>query len=163
MVHDLLNTFEWDARKLRYRPGTAVFSADTTYSSFHAMSIDRAPEAVRARASRLIEDRRYPPTLAIGAALEALPKLTLTADVRHRLGKGLDIGPATHAGVGAEFRPLPFIPLRAGVAALSGGYLYAGGIGLELGIINLGVSAAQRRSDVGEHAMLMLSLSFGGN
>lgn len=162
VLRNVLNTFEWDATTLRYTPGSAVFTADTSYSDFDSRSIDDAPQQIRDRAARLLDELRYRPSLALGAALE-LPLVTLTADIRHRLDEGMEVGPATHAGIGAELRLIPFIPLRAGVTALSGGYQYAGGVGLELGLINLGLSASHRRSDLGEDAMVMLAVSFGAN
>ena len=164
VVYNLVNTFEWDAESFQYRRGTAMFRPDTSYTSFDAEPIAAAPDEVRSRAEALVEDLRYETSLAIGAALQLLPNLTISADIRRRLSERLEIvGPATHAGIGAEFRPLSFLPIRAGVTTLTGGRQYSGGFALDFGVINLGVAAAHRTTELGEGVAGMLSLSFGGN
>lgn len=75
----------------------------------------------------------------------------------------MEPGPATHAGIGAECRRLPSLPLRAGVARLSGGCGVAGGFGLGLRGFHLDLAASHRKSDPGRDATVMLPPSFVGN
>jgi len=56
--------------------------------------------------------------LNVGASFQVLPFLTTTADVRQELGDGMRLGERTHVGAGAELRLIPFLPLRAGLAAM---------------------------------------------
>lgn len=162
MVRNAIQTFSWDAARMVYRPGTVVFD-DSAQTNFEVESIDQAPESVRAQAQALIDDFTYKPALIVGGALRLSSLLTLSADIRHRLSEGLDVGPATHAGVGAELRLLSFLPLRGGVTYVNGGYQLAGGAGIELGFLNVNAAGAFRSSDTGENAAGMLSISFGGS
>lgn len=163
VVRNVINTFAWDESKFFFRAGTATFNADTSYSNFDAREISAAPTEIQARAAELAEELTYKPSLALGVAVQALPILTVMADVRRQLGDGMDVGPATHLGIGAELRLLPFLPLRAGATKVSGGLQLGGGVGLEVGPLNLGLSAARRTNDFGTDGIGMFSLSFGGN
>lgn len=160
-IQNLINTFEWDDSKLFVRPGEVYFNQDSTVSSFDPEPVSGGSAAVQQRALDLVEDMKFKPAVSIGAAARVTPILTVTGDLRTRFGDGIALGPKTHAGVGAELRIVPFIPLRAGVAVLSEGYQLGGGIGVEVGGFNLNVSAARRESDLGTDTMGMLGISVG--
>ena len=102
---------------------------------------------------------KFKPMVAVGAAYDALEDLTLTGEFRRRFGDGLAVGPETHLGVGVEYRPSPVIPIRAGIAAITGGFQFGAGLELALGPVHLGVAGAVQR---GDEALGMFSLSFGG-
>lgn len=158
VVKNLLNTFEWDPDALQFRHGTATWNADTSYSSFEELPIGEAPGELRERIDDLYT---FSPVLSAGAAVRVLPFLTLTGDVRHALEDNLDVGVRNHVGVGGELTILPFLPVRAGVSLVSGGYQLAGGLGLKLGPVQLSAAAAARSTELGDDAVAALSLTFG--
>lgn len=156
-VQNLVNTFAWNEDDMWYSPGEAVFNADTSDTNFDAVPLSEAPDEVRER----LDDLLFPPTLALAAAVD-LPMVTVTGEVRYRTGESLSMDSGTHVGVGAEFRPIRFLPIRAGVATVNGGYNLGAGIGLELGVFNLNVAGSRRTSDLGTDMTGALSISFGG-
>jgi hypothetical protein len=118
-----------------------------------------APTSLR----ELVDDMRYRPTVAAGGALQISDKLMLSGDARTRLvsggtAEGLDDGPDFHVGTGAEYRVLPFLPLRAGAALINGGFQLGAGIGVALGPINLSGSVLRRNGELGSDIVAMLTL-----
>lgn len=159
VLRDALNTFKWDLASLRYRSAAGLLADDE--EDPRSGPISSAPPAVRAMARRRLGSLAYPPVLALGGSLD-LPDLSLTLDLRHRFGEGLDLEPATHAGIGAEYRRLPYLPLRAGLAAVSGGYRAAAGFGVERGPIAFAIAAARIRGELGSYTCLTASLTVRG-
>lgn len=158
VVKNLFNTFEWQLEDLRYRQGHAFWNADTSDVGFDTTSIETAPAAVT---DRIDEFYTFSPVLAAGAAARVLPYLSVTGELRHSLEKNLAVDARNHVGVGAELTILPFLPLRAGIAAISGGYQLSGGVGLKLGSLQLSLSGAARETELGADAMGAVGLTFG--
>jgi hypothetical protein len=157
-IQNLFHTFEWDLDAMVYRPGEALFNEDVHDSDFDERPASGAPSALKDEVAEL----KFKPVVGVGASFDALEDLTVTGEVRRRLGEGMATGPQTHVGVGVEYRPAPVIPLRAGVAAITGGFQVGGGLELALGPVHLGFAGAIRRGDGGDGALGMFSLSFGG-
>ncbi|MBW3655104.1 MAG: hypothetical protein KY444_03300, partial [Gemmatimonadetes bacterium] len=163
-VQNVFNTFRWDDGKLLYRRGRAFFDADSASTDFTAQGIDQAPANVPGlrELRAYVQDLGFPPVLVAGAAFRTSPRLLLSADVRHAFGQDLRLGPQTHVGAGVEFAPVPVLPLRAGAAAVSGGYMLGAGAGLRLGRVNLSGAYGRRESgDFGTDSQFMFTLSFG--
>jgi hypothetical protein len=99
--------------------------------------------------------------VSAGAAFRSSPRLLLSADARTATGDGLRTEARTQVGVGAEFRPVRALPLRAGVAAVTGGYKLSGGVGIELGPLRLTAGGSLRDDEMGSGSSGMLLLSFG--
>jgi hypothetical protein len=158
VVQNLVNTFEWDLAKLVYRPGEAVFNDDTNESDFDKRPVTEAPASVQGKVKAL----EFRPVIALGGAYDALENLTLTAEFRQRSGEGLVTGPKTHLGVGMEYLPSPTVPVRAGLAFVTGGFQMAGGLGLALGPLHLGLAASYQKGDVDEGLAGTVGISFGG-
>ena len=156
-IQNLFNTFAWDEDKLYYSPGHVLFDGDSTTTDFEARPFSEAPQHVRDR----LEEASYPPTVAVAGAVR-LPMVTVTGELRHRAGESISLETGTHVGVGAEFRPIGFLPIRAGVAAVSGGINLGAGLGLEFGVFNLNVAGSRRSSDLGTDFAGALTISFGG-
>lgn len=157
-LQNVVNTFRWDASSMYYKPMSAYYGADTSYSqSDGALPIDSAPAAMR----DWLDAQRFRPTLAAGAAYQLTRALLVTADIRHQLGDGMRIADRTHAGIGAELRAIPFLPLRAGVAKMSDGWALAGGTGIEIGPVNLTISGQDRHTTQGRTPAFALGLTFG--
>ena len=158
VVKNLVNTFEWDTEGLNFRQGTATWNADTSYTNFEEMPIEEAPAELTERINDLYT---FSPVLAAGVGVRLLPFLTLTGEVRHALEDNLDVGAQNHVGVGGELTIIPFLPLRAGVSVISGGYQLSGGVGLKLGPVQLSAAAATRQSEFGDDAIGAFGLTFG--
>ena len=156
-VLNLLHTFAWDEAKLAYRPGTVFLDESGSTTAFEEQPLADAPAPL----ARVIRDMRFRPIVSVGGAWRARDDLTLSADVRRRLGDGIVRDPEFHAGVGAEWHGLPALVLRGGLAAESGGIQVAGGTSIVLGPVNLSAAGALRRGE--EDANLaQFTLSFGG-
>ena len=148
-----MNTFAWSTSSLRSTLGTVTFDGTTSKTNFEQAPYASAPAAMRAA----LEAEKFKPELAAGFA-HRMDKLTVTADASTRIGDGIEIGPKMHVGVGAELRVIPFIPLRAGVAAVSEGYQVAGGAGLKLGPVELGFGFSMRSRNNGSEYGGMVTL-----
>lgn len=158
VIRNVFNTFEWDLSNLRYREGAVLWNADTSATSFEEVSIDGAPPETLERIDGLYT---FSPTLAAGASARVLPNLTVTGDVRHSLEDNLDVGTRNHVGVGAELDIVPMLPIRAGLALISGGYQLSGGLGIRLGLFQLAASGALRETELGSDAIGAFGLTFG--
>lgn len=155
-VHNVVSSFSWDVGKLFFRPGTALFDADTTASDFDAIPLSEAPFQFR----REVDDLDYPPVARAGVALEATRRVTVSADVRRRFGDGIDPRPRTHLGIGSEYRLPALLSLQGGVAAITDGYQLTGGAALSLGPFHVSASGARRETELGTDGVGMFALTF---
>lgn len=156
-VQNVVNTFEWNEDDMWYRPGQALFNADTSTSDFGARPLSEAPQALRDR----LDDLRFKPVIAVAGAVQ-LPMVKVSAEVRRRTAKSLSLDADNHIGVGAEFRPVSFLPLRAGLAKVEGGFNLGAGFGLELGGFNVNFGGNRRTSDLGTDWVGAFGISLGG-
>ena len=138
-VRNVVNTFAWSTTSLSSTPGTVAFDGTNNTINFKPAPYSGAPATMRAA----LEDEKFKPELAAGVAHRSA-SLTLTADASSRVGDGIDVGPRTHVGVGAEYRAISFLALRAGVAAITGGSQLAGGLGLKFGSAEVGFGTSVR-------------------
>lgn len=152
-ARNVLNSFAWSTTALSSTLGTVTFDGNKDSTNFSQGPYASAPAAMRAA----LEAEKFKPEVAVGFA-HRMDNLTITADASTRIGDGIEIGPKMHVGVGAELRLIPFLPLRAGVAAVSEGYQIAGGAGLKLGPLELGFGALMRSRNNGTEYGGMLSL-----
>ncbi|MEJ2217384.1 MAG: conjugal transfer protein TraF [Gemmatimonadota bacterium] len=158
VIHNLVNTFKWNIQKLYYRQGTVVANTDTTITNFDAIDYQQAPDSLKNRVNDLFT---FKPVLTVAGAAQVLPYLEVTADIQHQLGNSLQLGPRNHVGVGAELTILPVLPVRAGVTLLSGGQMYSGGLGLNLGPVGLNLAAAYRDTNLGSGTIAAFALQVG--
>jgi len=149
-----VNTFAWDTERLTYRAGALHFDGAASSSDVDERPYADAPASMR----DAVESQRFARVASAGVAMAWAPTLTMTADARLRLGEGIDLGPKTHVGVGAEWRGLRVVPLRAGAAAIHGGWQAAAGTGLALGAFELSVSGALRSVDGATQRGVMVGL-----
>lgn len=157
-VQNLFNTFSWDVGALTYVPGETLFQQGVLTSDFEERAATDAPQTVL----DAVEELTPKPVFAAGVELEPSAVLRLTGDMRKRVSGGLGVGPDFHIGTGAELRAVPFLPLRAHFAVVSGGVQVGGGAGLVLGPLNLNGGVALRTGDFGNATLGMVTLSFGG-
>lgn len=158
-IENIVNTFEWDVSRMSYRPGSVLFEQGTSESTFDETSYASAPATLRARVGAYT----FKPTLRVGAALEFPIDLTVSGDIHRRLSDdGIALTPKSHVGLGAEFRGLRILHLRAGAAVITGGTQYSGGASLVLGPINISAAAAvQNGDDIPETAFGQFTFPIG--
>lgn len=158
-IRNLFSTFTWTPNaSWMYVPLKVVFDSDSSEASTDSRPYGEAPASLRAS----VDDYRLKPVLALGGAFTGLGKLVLAGEVRQQVGEGLVVGPKSHVGVGAELRVIPFLPLRAGVAAVTGGTRFGGGFGLEFGAVNVQASGALAKLDGKDEGQVALTISLGG-
>jgi hypothetical protein len=148
VVKNLMSTFSWEQDNLRYRPLTLTLDADSAVAGTEAQPFTTAPGPVIER----IDDLGFKPEFIGAASYAPDARLTLAAEVRARSASGISTGATSHIGAGAQFRPLPFLPLRAGAARVSlgagdSGWQMGGGVGVELGGYALGASVLRRDTE----------------
>jgi hypothetical protein len=164
-IQNLINTFKWDVNQMYFRPGGAIFNTSgPRQTNFDAIAMSAVPDSLRARATALgveVEAMRFSPSLNVGASMKVLPFLTAMADVRQNLGDGMRLAERTHVGAGAELRLIPFLPLRAGLSLISGGYVASAGAGLEVAFFHLNAAVAARKTEYGSFPSGAVTVSFG--
>lgn len=158
VIRNVFSTFAWTTDNWSYRPAIVTFTADSSEANADPQPYANAPAALRNR----VKDLKLDPVLALGGAFTGFGPLTLSGEYRQQLGDGLQLGTKTHLGVGAELRLIPFLPIRAGFASVTGGTRMGGGFGLEFGFVNLQLSGAVAKIDGMDEGQLGLTLSFGG-
>jgi hypothetical protein len=158
-VQNVFHTFEWKLDEHVYRPGEALFTQGVSSSDFDEQPATAAPQSLL----DVVADRGIEPVLSVGAEWRPSSLLSIQGDVRKRVTGGLDIGPELHAGAGVEMRAIPFLPLRAHVAVMTGGAQVGGGASLVLGPVNLSGAGAYRTGDGNSSVLGMFSLSFGAS
>ncbi|HEX9107040.1 MAG TPA: DUF5723 family protein [Longimicrobiales bacterium] len=155
-LQNVFNSFKWQQSKLTYRPAAAFFNGDSSSAgSFEIEPMSRAPASLVSA----VTDLKYKPVVLAGAAYRVNPRFVVDADFHQRLGDGgMQFGPKTQLGAGAEYRILSFIPLRAGVAYVTGGSQFGGGVGLDLGTFSMNASIAHRSDEIGTSTISMVTL-----
>jgi hypothetical protein len=156
-VQNAVSTFAWDASKFTYRKGSARFTSASSSSDFDERPLDQAPSELAA----VLDRATFDPTIAFGLAVELPGRLLVGADVRDRVGDAIAFTPKMHAGLGAEWRALGWLPLRGGFAALTGGHQASGGAGLRLGALGIDAGIASRTTDGHARTLYAVSLSLG--
>jgi len=159
-VRNVISGFAWDAAALRYRPLSVVLDADTSATTTDDALLTDAPAAIRTRVTEL----GFEPVYAAGVAFRVSRQLLVAGDARTASPVGLSTGVTRHIGGGLEFRPVAWLPLRAGAAIISAdedaaGSHIAGGVGIDLGGVHLAASAMRRSAGrLGDATTVMVSL-----
>ena len=144
LVENVFNNFAWDTTKFAFTPGTGTIDQDNSETHFDSTAAyTNAPAAMK----KIVTDQVFKPGISVGASLALGKSLTLTADLKQYTGgdEAIVFGPKSHFGVGAEWRLLPFIPLRAGVASITDGWQAGAGAGLRLLGYEFGLATSVRR------------------
>ena len=142
-VQNVVSTFEWDADAFDWKRGVVAFTDDSSVTDFERRPLAEGPEELR----RVLDEATLDPTVSAGAAVRLTDALAVSADVRARMGDGLDLVPKSYVGAGVEWAPVPELPIRLGAASMTGGLQFGGGVGLRLGAFTLDASIARRTGD----------------
>ncbi len=148
-IVNALGGMTWDANRLAYDRRvsqstqassgtvTTVTTDSTSLSTPAAIQADAKASALR---DSLLANADFAKLVRVGAALHR-GALTLAAQGQLRLKEGLDQQSSQLLAVGAEYRLLGFLPLRAGAASdFAGATTLSAGFGLQLLGINLDLS-----------------------
>jgi hypothetical protein len=159
LAENVFSSFQWDTTALAFRPGTGSFVTNGSgggSTDFDQQPYNAAPQTLR----EIVAAQRIKPAIAIGAAFKLMSSLTLTADIKKYTGgdEAIVFGPKSRFGVGAEWRILPFIPLRAGVASITDGWQAGVGAGVHVLGYELGVSTSIVRRGQATGSGLMIGL-----
>jgi hypothetical protein len=156
-AENVFNTFKWDTTALVAVSGEGTFSADTNSTDFET---EYPFSAAPAELKDIVRQQAFKPAITLGAAFRVLSSLTLTADLKQSLGgdEAIVIGPKSRFGVGAEWRVLPFLPLRAGVASVTDGWQAGAGFGLRFLGYEFGASTSIRRRGESSESGLMIGV-----
>jgi hypothetical protein len=156
LVENVFNSFKWDTTMLSFRPGTGEISQDTSFTSFDDTLYSAAPQSLR----EIVAAHKFAPAIGFGIAFNPMGSLTLTADMRTQMGdeNAIVIGPKSRLGVGAEWRILPFLPIRAGVASVTDGWQAGAGVGLRLLGYELGASTGIRSRGAAQESGFMIGV-----
>lgn len=156
MASNVYNSFKWDTTRLAYRPGTGTFDGANNVTNFDEQPYGNAPQALR----DLVVDQAFKPAYAVGLAFTPFGGLTLTADMKSHTGgdEAIIMGPKSHMGVGAEWRIIPLVPLRAGFATVTDGWQAGVGAGLSFLGYELGASTSIRRRGQATESGVMIGI-----
>lgn len=162
MTENIFNSFQWDTTALASVSGAGTYSLVGSSSGSSEPDFDSqlpfgaAPAALR----EIVTNQRFKPAVTLGAAFKVMSTLTLTADMKQSFGgdEAIVIGPKSRFGVGAEWRPLPFLPLRGGVASVTDGWQAGAGVGLRFLGYEFGVSTSIRRRGEASESGLMVGI-----
>jgi hypothetical protein len=156
LAENVFNAFKWDTTVLAFAPGTGGFVQNSSSTNFDQQPYATAPKALR----DIVAAQAFKPAVSVGAALKVTGSLTLTADMKTTLGgeEAIVVGPKSRFGIGAEWRLLPFIPLRAGVASVTDGWQAGAGVGVHLLGFEVGVASSIRRIGAAQQSGVMIGL-----
>jgi|GEM_PF-653543 len=157
-LRNALNTFKWDESALAFRPISARYTQAARTSDFDERAYASAPTALR----NWVTNATIPPTLAFGLAWTSSPRLQVSADAKQQFGEGMPWAVRRSIGTGVEYRPVGWLPLRGGVAALDRGAQFGGGFGLEGRNVRLQWSVVSRTdSQYGPQTVNSVTFAFG--
>ena len=156
---NVVNSFAWNPDELLYRPAAMVFSESEGEASFDPQPLAEAPAELRER----VQAAQFNPSWTLGAMLRSTPRLTLAADARIGRTTGMSTRAPVHAGAGAEYRALRWLPLQLGAAYVRtsperDGVQLTGGVGVQRGGFLFAVSGARREIGHTAENSLMVSL-----
>ncbi len=143
LLENLFASISWDVNTVE------IDYAVSVPISFSGSSNDESDFSVDPDTTRKINSfsTPLPVNLIIGAHYQLLDKLTLTAQWKQGLSKDFGNVFTPQVGVGAEFRPLPWLPLRSGITV--GGrdaFLLALGAGIDVDVFQFNLAYAMREA-----------------
>jgi hypothetical protein len=155
-VANVFHTFEWDLDQLVYVPGTVVADAGGVTVDTDERPADQAPRFLL----RELDQLRIRPRMTLGGSWRVRDGATLVADVSHRFGDGLPLGPATRAGMGIDLQVIRQIAFQGGATWVTDGFQAGVGSTLTFGPFNLGGAFQWQRGGIGNAELAAISLTF---
>ena len=121
---NVLGSINWNKNTKQYFTTFLVDSADYKKDDFSINQQDTSyTEDIEAFSTRM------PVVLRMGAAYDIKEYLTVALDLEQAFSKGMGYTDQARLSIGAEYRPTPIVPLRAGFT-FGGKWGYAMGLGV---------------------------------
>lgn len=163
MLENVFNTFDWKLDNFSYIMGQAIFDDEVQESDFDRQPLADAPMELREDFEQLAEEFGLERRVTAGISIPLHPVLQVFGNVQKSLTQGMSFDPDFYGGVGAEWRAVSFLPLRAHGAVITDGYELGGGGSLVLGPVHLSGGAALRSEQEQDSMLATFTLSFGSH
>jgi len=141
LLENLFGSINWNKK-------TEIFEFQKYDSVFvyNDDGVDRSSETDTTKATGSFSTP-LPVNLLIGAHYQLLKNLALTAQWKQGLSKDFGNVFTPQVGVGAEFRPIPWLPLRSGLTVGGrDGFLFALGGGIDVNVFEFNLAYAMREA-----------------
>lgn len=128
-------------------------------STSTTVAYDDLDGSARDRVDALLEEADLPRELRFGSLYRASPRWDVSADYVERIGGSLRSRWDRSLSAGAEFRALPVLPLRAGLATSFDQFALTAGLGLHTGPVHLDFAIGRWGLGGGDGLVSALALS----
>jgi hypothetical protein len=155
-----IQTIRWDESSFEVTSYTVAADYENISINSTTLAYDDLDPEARARADALLEDSELPRQLRLGSFYRVSPRLDVSADYAEQIGGKLRSRWDRSLSAGAEFRPVPVIPLRAGVATSFDQFALTAGLGLHAGPAHLDFAFGRWGMGGGDGLVSALSVSF---
>ena len=160
-LRDVVNTFKWQSGDLFTQVTAMRFSGSTkTQTTSPWVKTSALGAAARDSVEQLVNPLKVDPSVAVGVSWEVGGRLTLAGEFQQRSGSGIATSPTSRIGVGAQWKIIPFLPLRAGYSQTPDANFFTGGFGLDFAWVRLDVAGGVNTKTSGDGAAAV-SLTFG--
>ncbi len=159
----LINAFKkisWDESAFKI----TSYDIDATYTDIAVVSttlgFDELDAAAQDRVRDLLDEATLPRSLQFGSLYQFSPRLDVSLDYTELIGGDLRSRWNRVLATGSEFRLLPWMPLRAGVATSFEQFGLTGGLGLYGGPLHFDFAIGRWGFGGGDGIVTALSVSF---
>ena len=160
-VRDVVNTFAWQSGDLFTQLTTLRYSGTTkTQTTSPWAKASTLSAAGRDSVEQLVNPLKVDPSVAVGVSWDVGGRLTLAGEFQQRTGSGIATSPTSRIGVGAQWKVIPFLPLRAGYSQTSDANFVTGGVGLDFAWVRLDLAGGVNTKTSGD-GVAAFSLTFG--
>ncbi len=158
-LQNALADIVWSEEDFELTQYSLTADFDSTTLTDTTVAFAQLSPADQERVLGFLDRTDVPKQLRLAAFYRLGPMFSISADVTERIGGRLRAGWERSAAVGAELRPVQFLPLRAGVATNLEGVAYTGGLGIYSGPVHLDMSVGRWGVLGGDGLAVALSLS----
>lgn len=157
-ARNLLRNMAWDPNGTELTLYRASADFDSTSSVKETRPFAELAPEEQDSVRQLLQDADFPTAIRLGGSYQAARRLTLSADYEEVIGGTLRTGWDRTFALGAEVRPLGFLPLRGGVGTDFSDISYAAGLGIYGGPVHFDLSAVRAGLPGGDGLRIALSL-----
>lgn len=155
-----LQTVDWDRSAFE----VTSYQVNADYSDIAITSTtvdyDQLDAQGRQRVDALLDDAELPRQLRLGSLVRTSARMDVSVDYVELLGGSLRSRWDRSLSAGAEFRPLPILPLRAGLATSFEQFALTGGLGVYAGPVHVDFAIGRWGMGGGDGIVSALSMSF---
>ena len=160
-LRDIVNSFKWTSGDL-YTQTTALryTSGVRTQDTGPWKKVSALGAAARDSVERLVNPLVVDPSLAIGMTWEVGGRITLAGEFQQRTGNGFATSPPSRFGVGAQWKGIPFLPIRVGYSQTPDANFVTGGLGFDFAFVRLDFAGGVNTRTSGD-GTAAVALTFG--